>query len=110
MMERWFFCNIGQSNCAGKERPEIVAFHVSLVGRSDLSGEIYHQIRPAILEGRLKPGERLSPTRELATALTVSRSTVTAAYENLLAARIAEGLSRLRRCFDERLPPRLKAA
>jgi GntR family transcriptional regulator/MocR family aminotransferase len=62
-----------------------VAFHVSLVGRSDLSGEIYRQIRQAILDGRLRPGERLSPTRELAAALTVARSTVTIAYESLVA-------------------------
>jgi GntR family transcriptional regulator / MocR family aminotransferase len=62
-----------------------VAFHVSLVGRTDLSGEIYRQIRQAILDGRLRPGERLPPTRELAAALTVARSTVTVAYESLLA-------------------------
>ena len=62
-----------------------MAFHVSLVGRSDLSGEIYRQIRQAILDGRLQPGECLSPTRELAAALAVSRSTVTVAYERLLA-------------------------
>ena len=70
----------------GKERESrIVAFHVSLVGRTDLSGEIYRQIRQAILDGRLRPGERLSPTREMAAALMVSRSTVTVAYESLLA-------------------------
>ena len=62
-----------------------MAFHISLVGRSDLTGEIYRQIRQAILDGRLRPGERLSPTRELAAALTVARSTVTIAYENLVA-------------------------
>jgi GntR family transcriptional regulator/MocR family aminotransferase len=62
-----------------------VAFHVSLVGRTDLSGEIYRQIRQAILDGRLRPGERLSSTRELAAALMVARSTVTVAYESLLA-------------------------
>jgi len=62
-----------------------MAFHVSLVGRTDLSGEIYRQIRQAILDGRLRSGERLSPTRELAAALRVSRSTVTVAYESLLA-------------------------
>ncbi|MEH2622261.1 GntR family transcriptional regulator/MocR family aminotransferase [Bradyrhizobium sp. AZCC 1719] len=62
-----------------------MAFHVSLVGRGDLSGEIYRQIRQAILDGRLRPGERLSPTRELAAALTVARSTVTIAYESLVA-------------------------
>jgi GntR family transcriptional regulator/MocR family aminotransferase len=62
-----------------------VTFHISLVGRNDLSGEIYRQIRQAILDGRLRPGERLSPTRELAAALTVARSTVTIAYESLVA-------------------------
>ena len=62
-----------------------MTFHVSLVGRTDLSGEIYRQIRQAILDRRLRPGERLPPTRELATALRVSRSTVTVAYESLLA-------------------------
>src|SRR5262249_31449706 len=50
-----------------------------------LSGEIYRQIRQAILDGRLRPGERLPPTRELAAALAVARSTVTGAYERLLA-------------------------
>jgi GntR family transcriptional regulator/MocR family aminotransferase len=62
-----------------------VAFHISLVGRSNLSGEIYRQIRQAILDGRLRPGERLPPTRELAAELTVARSTVTIAYESLVA-------------------------
>jgi GntR family transcriptional regulator/MocR family aminotransferase len=62
-----------------------MAFHVSLVDRSDISGEIYRQIRRAILEGRLRPGDRLSPTRELAAALAIARSTVTVAYERLLA-------------------------
>ena len=62
-----------------------MAFHVSLIGRSDLSGEIYRQIRQAIIDGRLRPREQLSPTRELAAALTVARSTVTIAYENLVA-------------------------
>jgi GntR family transcriptional regulator/MocR family aminotransferase len=60
-----------------------MAFHVSLVGRKDLSGEIYRQIRRAILDGRLRPGDRLSPSRELARALAVSRMTVTVAYERL---------------------------
>lgn len=68
-----------------KKRARNVTFHVSLVGRSDLSGEIYRQIRQAILDGRLRPGERLPPTRELATALTVARSTVAIAYESLVA-------------------------
>jgi GntR family transcriptional regulator/MocR family aminotransferase len=60
-------------------------FHVSLVGRKDLSGEIYRQIRRAILDRRLRPGDPLPPGRELARTLTVARATVTVAYERLAA-------------------------
>src|SRR5688572_2060824 len=67
----------------------VTAFHISLVGRGDLGGEIYRQIRRSILEGRLKSGARLPATRALARSLAVSRSTVTAAYERLL----GEGLA-----------------
>jgi GntR family transcriptional regulator/MocR family aminotransferase len=58
-------------------------FHVSLIGRTDLSGEIYRQLRRAILDGRLRPGEPLPPSRELARSLGVSRTTVTVAYDRL---------------------------
>jgi GntR family transcriptional regulator / MocR family aminotransferase len=57
--------------------------HVSLVGRKNLTGEIYRQLRRAILEGHLLPGHRLPPTRELAYRLSVSRTTVTVAYDRL---------------------------
>ena len=60
-----------------------MAFHVSLVGREDLSGEIYRQLRRAILDGQLRPSDLLPPTRELARALSVSRTTVTIAYDRL---------------------------
>ena len=62
-----------------------VEVHVSLVGRKDLTGEIYRQLRQAILDGRLPPGEQLPPTRELAQRLAVSRTTVTVAYDRLMA-------------------------
>ncbi len=58
-------------------------FHVSLIDRKDLSGEIYRQMRRAIADGRLRPGESLPPTRELARRLSVARMTVTVAYERL---------------------------
>jgi GntR family transcriptional regulator/MocR family aminotransferase len=61
-----------------------VEFHVSLIGRKDLTGEIYRQLRRAILDGRLPPGGRLPPTRELAAQLSVSRTTVTVAYDRLM--------------------------
>jgi GntR family transcriptional regulator/MocR family aminotransferase len=59
--------------------------HISLIGRRNLSGEIYRQLRQAILDGRLRAGERLPPTRELAERLSVSRTTVTVAYDRLSA-------------------------
>jgi GntR family transcriptional regulator/MocR family aminotransferase len=62
-----------------------MAFHVSLVGRKDLSGEIYRQMRHAIVDRRLRPGDRLPPSRDLARELVVARATVTTAYERLAA-------------------------
>jgi GntR family transcriptional regulator/MocR family aminotransferase len=60
-------------------------FHVSLAGRGDLSVRIYRQLRDAVLDGRLRVGERLPPTRELARRLAVSRNTVAVAYDRLTA-------------------------
>jgi GntR family transcriptional regulator / MocR family aminotransferase len=47
--------------------------------------DLHQQLRSAIVGGRLHPGLRLPPTRELATGLGVSRNTVVAAYDQLLA-------------------------
>jgi GntR family transcriptional regulator/MocR family aminotransferase len=73
-----------------------VDFHVSLDGRGGLSGRIYRQLLDAVLDGRLRPGERLPPTRELARSLNVSRNTVSVAYvrltaEGFLVARVGAG-------------------
>ena len=62
-----------------------VEFHVSLTGRGDLTARIYRELLAAIQDGRLRPGERLPPSRDLARRLAVSRNTVTAAYERLTA-------------------------
>ena len=56
---------------------------MSLAGRGDLAARIYRQLRDAILDGRLRAGEKLPPTRELARQLAVSRNTVATAYERL---------------------------
>src|SRR5262245_27852602 len=68
----------------GRRLADAVDTHVSLVGRRDLSGEIYRQLRTAIVEGRLVDGDRLPPTRELASRLRVSRTTTTVAYDRLI--------------------------
>jgi GntR family transcriptional regulator / MocR family aminotransferase len=62
-----------------------VDLHVSLDGRRDLSGQIYRQIRAAIVDGLLRPGQALPSTRELAGRLAVSRNTVGTAYDRLVA-------------------------
>ncbi|WP_412540365.1 PLP-dependent aminotransferase family protein [Longispora sp. K20-0274] len=62
-----------------------VDVHVTLAGRGDLTARIYRQLLDAILDGRLRTGERLPPTRELAASLEVSRNTVAAAYDRLTA-------------------------
>jgi GntR family transcriptional regulator / MocR family aminotransferase len=48
-----------------------------------LHRQIYDQWRQGILTGRFRRAERVPSTRELSTALGVSRSTVTLAYEQL---------------------------
>ena len=60
-----------------------MTFHVSLVGRTNLSGEIYRQVRRAILDRRIRPGDPLPPSRVLAQTLAVARTTVTVAYDRL---------------------------
>lgn len=51
-------------------------------GRRDA---VYHRVRQAILDGSLRRGEALPPSRELARTLAVSRNTVSAAYDRLVA-------------------------
>ncbi|GIG69502.1 MocR-like pyridoxine biosynthesis transcription factor PdxR [Phytomonospora endophytica] len=58
--------------------------HVSLAD-GDLAAGIYRQLREAIVDGRLRPGERLPSTRDFAGRLAVSRNTVAVAYERLIA-------------------------
>lgn len=49
----------------------------------DLSRQVYEQLKEAILTGRIKPGERLPSSRELASELKVSRPTINTAFDLL---------------------------
>src|ERR1700731_4694931 len=49
-----------------------------------LTRQIYEFWRLGILNGRFSGGERVPSTRELATALDLSRGTITQAYEQLI--------------------------
>jgi len=44
----------------------VVEIHVTFGGARGRSAQVYQQIRTAILDGRLRPGEPLPPSRELA--------------------------------------------
>ncbi|MEU3461100.1 PLP-dependent aminotransferase family protein [Streptomyces sp. NPDC006733] len=80
--------------------------HIGLVGRHDLIGQIYRQVRAAVLDGRLRPGDPVPPTRELAARLGVSRNTVSGAYDRLT----AEGFVRARTGAGTFVAPGIAAA
>src|SRR5215510_2161294 len=89
-------------------------FQVNLIGRKNLSSEIYRQIRNAIGDGRLRPGDCLPASRDLAHSLKVSRTTVTVAYDRLagegyLTSRIGAGTyvnnQVVRTLREEKIPP-----
>ena len=64
---------------------------VDLGTRGERTAAIYGALVRAIGEGRLRPGDRLPPTRELGADLAVSRTTVATAYERLTAEGYLEG-------------------
>src|SRR3954449_5213070 len=53
--------------------------------------QIYEALRRAVLDGRLRPGQRIPSTRALAVELAVSRLPVLTAYDQLLHERYLEG-------------------
>ncbi|WP_158882543.1 PLP-dependent aminotransferase family protein [Amycolatopsis anabasis] len=70
--------------------------HIDFAAGEPRRDAIYRQIRSAVLDGRLRAGAALPPTRELAARLAVSRNTVSAAYDRLtaegfLAGRVGSG-------------------
>lgn len=65
--------------------------YLALDQHGHLRGQLVRAIRAAVLDGRLGPGTRLPPTRELAQHLGLSRSTVLAAYDQLRAEGCIEG-------------------
>ncbi len=50
-----------------------------------ISDQVFEQIRELIFRGKLKPGEKMMPERELAQAMAVSRTTVRDAIQRLVA-------------------------
>jgi GntR family transcriptional regulator/MocR family aminotransferase len=69
----------------------LYAWQLARTGDAPLFRQIYLQIRAAILSQSLAPGTKLPSTRALAQQLSVSRSAVVSAYEQLLAEGYASG-------------------
>ncbi|HEX3929545.1 MAG TPA: PLP-dependent aminotransferase family protein [Nocardioides sp.] len=75
----------------GARAPRLIAeengvdLQVTLAGPGDRVARIYRELRAAVLDGRLEPGDRVPATRDLARQLGVARGTVTAAYDRLSA-------------------------
>ncbi len=72
-----------------------------------LHRQLYFALREAILTGRLAPGVKLPSTRVLAKDLSVSRNTVAAAFDQLLAEGYAEARTGSGTYVTERLPDSL---
>ena len=62
-----------------------IAFEIDRDATEPAFAQVYRAIRRRIVEGTLKDGDRLPPTRSLAVDLGLSRSTVNAAYDQLIA-------------------------
>src|SRR5260370_42150724 len=62
-----------------------VAFTLDPAAEVPLHRQIYEEWRQGILTGRFRRGERVPSTRELALMLAVARTTVSAAYDQLMA-------------------------
>jgi GntR family transcriptional regulator/MocR family aminotransferase len=61
-----------------------LAIELPRQGSRELLRTLHAQLRGAIVDGRLQPGVRLPPTRDLAATFGVSRNTAVAAYDLLL--------------------------
>lgn len=70
---------------AGETMSTAAQFALGLDAKQPLQRQLYDQLRALILAGRAGAGMRLPSTRALAAELSVSRNTVAAAYDQLLA-------------------------
>lgn len=66
------------------EEIPLVTFNLNYNSGIPLYKQLYDSLQTAILEGKLKPGEKLPGTRSLAADLGISRNTVSTAFNQLL--------------------------
>ncbi len=63
--------------------PALLGVAIETDGSSPAYLQLYEQLRDLILSGRLFPGDRLPSTRAFASELSLSRTTLVAAYDQL---------------------------
>ena len=85
----------------------LLVFHLDRTAKQPLYRQLYQAIRQAILERRLRPGQRLPASRALAEQLGLSRSTVLLAFDHLLTEGYVEGRTGAGTFVSERIPDEL---
>jgi DNA-binding transcriptional MocR family regulator len=70
---------------------DLVDVQLDRSGREPLSDQLAAAIEARIATGRLRSGDRLPTTRELASTLQINRGTIQAAYRRLAARQLVEG-------------------
>jgi len=68
---------------AKQQRFQFDALVINPASSTAIFRQLENQLREAIWQGRLKPGERLPSTRQLASELSVARNTIINAYDQL---------------------------
>jgi GntR family transcriptional regulator / MocR family aminotransferase len=99
-------CGTGSPFPIRRERAMQLPLSVRPEAGESLQAQIYRQLRQLILDGRLRPGQRIPGTRTLAEALRVSRNTVLLACDRL----ISEGYLETRPGASTVVSPRLPDA
>jgi len=87
-----------------------LGFHLERTADQPLYRQLYQAIRQAILERRLRPGQRLPTTRALAEQLCISRSTVLLAFDHLLTEGYIDGRTGSGTFVSDRIPDELLRA
>jgi GntR family transcriptional regulator/MocR family aminotransferase len=70
---------------------ELYAWQLDRASSTPLSRQLYMQVRSGVLSGALAPGAKLPSTRTMSSRLGLARTSVVAAYEQLLAEGYIEG-------------------
>ena len=86
-------CGLHQRQFMGKITPQILVTFINIrkTKGNTIHQQLYEQLKKAIHEGMLTPGERLPSSRELSAELKISRNAVLQVFEQLIMEGFFEG-------------------